>query len=101
MPMHSTISLLFLATFSAAPAFAELHIDSDFPGGNIIVDKIDGNAVHLRQDQRDTDYPWFYWHFRVRGGQGRTLDFRFTRGPVLGPRGPAVSRDGGKSWSWL
>lgn len=100
MYTSKAISLLLLATLSRA-AFADLRVDADIPGGNILVDKIDGNVVHLRQDQRDTDYPWFYWHFRVLGAQGRTLEFRFTRGPVLGPRGPAVSRDAGKNWTWL
>jgi hypothetical protein len=89
---------------SAAPCRAngEKHqVDADFPGGNIIVDKIDGDNVHLHQDLRDTAGDWFYWHFRVRGAQGRSLTFHFTRGNPIGVRGPAVSTDGGKSWQWL
>ncbi len=103
---------------------AALRIDAHFPSGNIILDKIDGCHVHVHADLRDTKGDFFYWHFRVRGAQGRTLTFHFTRThmsgrfftPALWPRlvdhgpkmwpplaayGPAFSTDGGKSWRWL
>ena len=76
-------------------------IDCDFPGGNIVVERVEGDRVYLHQDQRDTPGFWFYWHFRVRGAAGRTLTFVFTKGNVIGARGPAVSTDGGKTWAWL
>jgi len=76
-------------------------IDCDFPGGNILVDRIDGDQVHLHQDPRDTPGFWFYWCFRVRGAAGRTLTFHFTAGNVLAARGPAISTDDGKTWQWL
>ena len=79
----------------------ELTIDSDFPGGNIIVDAIDGDVVSLHQDIRDTTVDWFYWYFRVRGAAGRTLEFRFTGSDAIGVRGPAVSIDDGEHWAWL
>ncbi len=79
----------------------ELAVDCDFPAGNVIVDRIDGDDVHLRQDLRDTKGNWFYWHFRVRGGAGRTLTFHFTNGDVIGVRGPALSVDDGETWAWL
>ena len=78
-----------------------LTIDSHFPGGNIIVDKIQGDTVYLHQDLRDTTIDWFYWYFRVRGAAGRTLAFHFTASPAIGARGPAVSADGGETWTWL
>jgi hypothetical protein len=78
-----------------------LQIDCDFPGGNILVDRIEGDRVFLRQDPRDTPGFWFYWNFRVRGAEGRRLVFHFTDGKVVGVRGPAVSRDGEESWCWL
>ncbi len=78
-----------------------LQIDADFPGGNIVVDSIDGNTVYLQQDLRDTTTFWFYWYFRLRGGAGRRLTFHFTNGKVLGVRGPAFSLDEGRTWSWL
>jgi len=76
-------------------------IDCDFPGGNIIFERIDGDDVYLHQDPRDTEGFWFYWYFRVRGAAGRKLRFHFTKGNVLTTQGPAVSVDGGKNWVWL
>ena len=78
-----------------------IAVDADFPGGNIVVEKIEGDTVSVRQDLRDTAGQWFYWCFRVQGAAGRTLTFRFTDGNVIGVRGPAVSLDGGQAWSWL
>ena len=78
-----------------------VRIDSDFPGGNIVCERIEGSDVYLHQDLRDTKGSWFYWYFRVRGAQGRELHFHFTNGGVLGPLGPAASKDGGATWQWL
>lgn len=78
-----------------------LVIDCEFPGGNIVVERIEGDRVYLHQDQRDTREFWFYWYFRVQGAAGRTLSFHFTKGNVLAARGPAVSVDGGQTWQWL
>ncbi len=76
-------------------------VDCGFPGGNIVLERIEGDEVYLHQDQRDTPDFWFYWYFRVRGAAGRELAFHFTRGDVLTSAGPAVSADGGANWSWL
>jgi len=77
-------------------------VDADLPAGNIIVDGIVGDTVKVRQDLRDSNM-WFYWAFRVRGAAGRTVKFDFTEktwgGPV-GVRGPVVSTDGGKTFSY-
>ena len=78
-----------------------LHIDADYPGGNILFERIENDVVHVRQDLRDTEGWWFYWNFRVRGAASRLLTFRFTDRNPIGVRGPAVSTDGGASWSWL
>ena len=83
------------------PAQDGLRIDADIPGGNIIVDKIEADTVSVHQDLRDTQGHWFYWQFRARGAQGRTLTFQFTKGDVVGVLGPAMSLDGGESWTWL
>ena len=96
------LTALALALLTA-PLHADeekLHVDADFPGGNIILDKMDGATVHLHHDLRDTAGDWFYWSFRVRGGQGRTLTFQF-KSNVIGVHGPAVSDDAGKTWRWL
>ena len=86
---------------SAGTMSAEVTVDADYPGGNIIVERIDGETVYLRQDLRDSKGWWFYWNFRVRGAAGRTMMFRFTNKNPIGVRGPAVSTDGGKMWAWL
>ena len=80
---------------------AELSVDADFPGGNIVLDKIEGDRIYVHQDLRDTEGDWFYWYFRVRGAAGRTIAVHFTESNVIGVRGPAVSTDGGAAWSWL
>ncbi len=77
------------------------EIDCNFPGGNIIVEGIDGDDVYLHQDLRDTDRDWFYWCFRVRAARGKKLHFIFTRSRAIGVRGPAVSFDDGITWTWL
>ncbi len=77
-----------------------IEIDCAFPGGNIRVDSIEGDVVHLQPDLRDTDGHWFYWYFRVRGARGRRVGFRFKDADV-GVRGPGVSLDDGRSWRWL
>ena len=78
-----------------------LQIDADFPGGNIIVERIEGDTITLRPDRRDTEGWWFYWCFRVRGAGGRMLTFNFSDGAPIGVRGPALSFDEGVSWAWL
>jgi len=76
-------------------------VDSEFPGGNGFVERIEGDTVFVRQDVRDTRGDWFWWHFRVRGAAGRSLAFHFTKSNVVGVRGPAVSTDRGVTWAWL
>jgi hypothetical protein len=77
------------------------RLDAAFPGGNIVVEGRRGDQVFLKQDLRDTRGNWFYWAFRARGFAGQEVTFRFTGGKVVGVRGPAVSHDGGVTWSWL
>jgi hypothetical protein len=78
-----------------------LVVDCDFPGGNIVVDKIEGDTILVHQDLRDTEGDWFYWYFRLRGASGRTVHVRFTGSHVIGVHGPGVSVDGGVTWQWL
>jgi len=78
-----------------------ISIDCSFPGGNVVLDGIDGDVIRLHQDMRDTAGWWFYWAFRVRHAQGRTLQFEFTDRDPVGVRGPAVSTDRGATWAWL
>lgn len=90
-----------LGTAVAGGDTARFSIDADYPGGNIVVERAEGDTVHLRPDLRDTKGWWFYWNFRVQGVQGRTLTFEFSGPNPIGVRGPAVSTDRGQSWSWL
>ena len=77
-----------------------LKIDCDFPGGNILVERIEDDTLYLSPDMRDTAGSWFYWAFRLRGAAGRRLDIRFTAHNPVGMRGPALSCDGGLNWQW-
>lgn len=99
---HAMLALLFAITLQSR-ASAVLKIDAAYPGGNIVVEKIDGDLICIKPDQRDIKKGqwWFYWNFRVTGAAGRTLHFRFSGKKPLGVRGPALSRDGGRSWAWL
>ncbi len=106
-----TIACLTIGSGSAAARPVEslpgattqpsIAIDAAFPGGNIRVDRIEGDRVLIRPDLRDTPRWWFYWYFRTRDAAGRTITFEFTDGNPIGVRGPAVSTDGGRTWSWL
>ena len=80
---------------------ALVSIDSSLPGGNIVVEHIEGNEVTVHQDLRDTDGWWFYWCFRMWTTVGTVVTVRFTDGDVIGRLGPAVSYDKGRTWSWL
>ncbi|MCC7519168.1 MAG: hypothetical protein IT578_08290 [Verrucomicrobiae bacterium] len=85
---------------TTSPNAMPLAIDADFPGGNILVETIEGDTVHLKPELKGTAKPWFYWYFRVKGAAGRTLTFVFDKS-VMGVRGPGVSLDAGRTWKWL
>ena len=56
-------------------AEGEVRIAADFPGGNIKVEKIDGETIHVAPDLRDTQKGqwWFYWCFRLRAPAGKSV----------------------------
>jgi hypothetical protein len=95
------MKMLAAVLFLALPVAAEVKVDADYPGGNIILEKIEGDTITLRQDIRDTRGWWFYWNFRVKGAAGRTMTIRFTDRNPIGVRGPAMSADKGLTWKWL
>jgi hypothetical protein len=104
MMERSTFLKCLGAALSVGPRLLSaevLSVDCAFPGGNVVVERIEDDHVYLRPDLRDTEGHWFYWNFRVRGAAGRTLAFNFNGGPAIGVMGPAVSLDGGRSWNWL
>lgn len=94
------IALIFLNE-TVSGQQATLRVTGDFPGGNILVDKIEGDTVWLRQDLRDTEGYWFYWNFSVSGVSGRTIHFQFKDKPVFTKYGPAYSINNDISWKWL
>jgi hypothetical protein len=94
-------AVLFTTGLAAAEQHAAPQIDCAFPGGNILLERVEGDTVTLKQDLRDTAGHWFYWYFRVRGAAGRTLTFRFTGGDVFTRMGPSCSLDGGQTWRWV
>lgn len=101
-PVPTCLVVLALgASIVPASATSSFAIDADYPGGNIVVERIEGDTIVLHPDLRDTEGWWFYWSFRVRGAQGRSLIFTFSGRNPIGVRGPAVSTDGGRSWTWL
>ena len=93
---------VLLSVLLAAGRACGISVDAGLPAGNVIVEEIAGDTVRLRQDLRGSS-EWFYWAFRVKGAAGRTLSFDFTDktwgGPV-GVRGPVVSTDGGRTFSY-
>ena len=90
-----------LCIMSVSSAFAEVSVDAQVPAGNIVCERVDAEQVYLHQEKRGSAPWWFYWAFRVRGAEGRTLTFHFTDGEPVGTRGPAVSQDQGMTWHWL
>ncbi|MDD4097141.1 MAG: hypothetical protein PHC30_00075 [Lentisphaeria bacterium] len=79
---------------------AAWSIDSDFPGGNILVERQEGDQAWVRQDLRGSSPWWFYWYFRVCNAGGRTLQFIFTEKFVMHCQGVCLSVDGGQTWTW-
>ena len=76
-------------------------IDSNFPTGNIVLERIEGDDVYIKPDLRDTQGHWFYWCFRVRGAAGRKIRFHLTSENTLTDLGAAASLDDGWTWKWI
>ena len=103
--MKSLLSAIAAMTLGTA-AFGAVRLVCDYPGGSIVVKEIDetNGVVKVATDLRDTKgRKWMRFDFKVRGAEGRTLHFQFPddKFSYLATLGPAVSRDGGRSWAWL
>ncbi|MCE9534719.1 MAG: hypothetical protein K8T89_26890, partial [Planctomycetes bacterium] len=92
---------LVLALLPTPLAAAEIKVSirADFPGGNVVVVKNEGNTIELAPDLRG-GRPWFYWYFEAEASQPGKVTFAFANPPMVGVRGPAISLDDGKSWQW-
>ncbi len=77
-----------------------VKIESDFPGGNIIIEKMSNDTIWLKPDLRDTEGNWFYWYFKITGISGRTIQFQFTQQDVFTKYGPAYSINNDNNWKW-
>ncbi len=75
-------------------------IKTDFPGGNVSIQSIDGNTVRLAPDLRTTKKWWFYWYFEAEVSQPGQVTFQMLPSTIAS-QGPAYSEDGGKTWKWL
>jgi hypothetical protein len=94
------LAICAAASLRAAPQ-RNLQVDAAFPGGNIVVDSIAGDTITVHRDIRDTAADWFYYYFRVRGAAGHRITVNFTQRDPMVAAGPAVSTDGGGTWTWL
>ncbi|MCX7049244.1 MAG: hypothetical protein NTX50_27630 [Candidatus Sumerlaeota bacterium] len=101
------VRFIFFASIAVAMTggaySAELRVDAEYPGGNIIVQGREGNTIIVAPDLRDTQTGqwWFYWNFRLRASEETSATIIFTEKNSIGVRGPAMSVDGGKRWAWL
>lgn len=79
-----------------------IKIRADFPGGNVLLERIDGRTVHIAPDLRG-GRQWFYWNFAAEVDQPARLTFEFPAkaGAQIGMNGPAFSEDDGRTWDWL
>ncbi|AKP53169.1 M14 family zinc carboxypeptidase [Cyclobacterium amurskyense] len=76
-------------------------IESDFPGGNVVIDKVFGDTIFFKPDLRDTPREWFYWCFTVKSTSNKKWFFKATKPNVLTNLGAAFSTDGGYEWNWI
>ena len=78
-----------------------LQISSDFPGGNIVVNRIEKDTVWLKPDLSFTEGNWFYWYFKISGISGKTIHFRFDQNySFFAKYGPAYSLNNDDTWKW-
>ena len=79
---------------------AEIVIDTNLPAGNGKINRREGNTFYFQNEMRDSNGWWFFWNFRVRGAEGKTLKFISTSGEMISTRGPCVSLDKGATWAY-
>lgn len=102
MKFIAVLALTLCAAAAGATADPKnIEVDAAFPGGNIVVDSIQGDTVTVHRDLRDTAGDWFYYYFRVRGAAGRSITVNFTQNNPMTAFGPAVSTDHRATWKWL
>ena len=77
-------------------------IDSNFSGGNIIVDGMKQNTVYIHPDLSDTAANWFYWNFKATSDIDRTVTFVLNGNSyIISASGVAYSSDNDETWNYL
>lgn len=92
----------FAATAGSDTMPAMLHIDRAYPGGNVRVDRIEGDTLYVRPDVSGHETWWFYFNFRIWNAAGRRVKVIFGDTDQAGPltvKGPCARFDGGP-WDW-
>ena len=98
--MTKSILICLFCLISIPSNSQQMNIYSDFPGGNLLIDKIKGDTIWVRPDMRDTEGDWFYWYFAVSNAEGRKLTFVFNKPNQFTIMGTSISMDGAKTWQW-
>lgn len=78
----------------------DLTIRADFPGGNMVIEKMTSDTVWIVPDTRGIVGDWFYWYFSAEAAVDREIHFVFPEHKIP-TFGPAVSLDGGATWNWM
>lgn len=99
---YSILPLILLThqVAQAQSADGDLTIRADFPGGNVIIEKIKSDTVWLAPDTRGIVGDWFYWYFSAETKVDKEVHFIFPKHKIPA-FGPAVSLDGGQVWKWM
>lgn len=105
--MKKIKSLFAAAVFAVAGSFlgaadGVVSLSCNYPGGNVKIIKIQPGCAEIAPDLRDNRLDWFYWNFDAVATEPGTVHFCFPeKQSKISAQGPAVSTDGGKTWTWL
>jgi hypothetical protein len=100
MIIKRLLLIFFLFSSMLTEGQNDIQISSDFPGGNISVNKISGDSVWLKPDLSFTEGEWFYWYFKISGISGKNITFKFEQNNVFAKYGPAYSLNNDETWKW-
>ena len=78
-----------------------ITVDTNFPSGNGLIERIEDGHIYLRPDLRDTEGPWFWWHIRVTGCADRVITVHLLEEHCLTARGACWSPNGLDDWQWV
>ncbi|HEA21161.1 MAG TPA: peptidase M14 [Pricia antarctica] len=90
------VSLLLTAVSTA-----QISMDTNYAGANVIIDSVAVDTVYFRPDLRTTQGKWFYWNFRAVSNVAKKWYFKANDDNILTSLGASFSTDGGNSWQWI